>query len=49
MREDELHAPRLGENTREVLRELGYAETELDLLAEKGAIAEPNARAGAVA
>jgi len=49
MREDELHAPRLGENTREVLRELGYAETELDRMAEKGAIAEPNVRAGAVA
>jgi crotonobetainyl-CoA:carnitine CoA-transferase CaiB-like acyl-CoA transferase len=51
MREDELPAPRLGENTREVLRGLGYAETELNLLASKGAIAEPEpaVAAGAVA
>jgi crotonobetainyl-CoA:carnitine CoA-transferase CaiB-like acyl-CoA transferase len=51
MREDELPAPRLGENTREVLRGLGYAESELDLLASKGAIAEPEpaVAAGAVA
>ncbi|MBC9175900.1 CaiB/BaiF CoA transferase family protein [Pseudoroseomonas ludipueritiae] len=41
MREDELPAPRLGENTREVLRGLGYTEAELDLLASRGAIAAP--------
>ncbi len=41
MREDEYPAPRLGENTREVLRDLGYSEAELDGLAATGAIAGP--------
>jgi crotonobetainyl-CoA:carnitine CoA-transferase CaiB-like acyl-CoA transferase len=41
MREDELPAPRLGENTREVLRDLGYTDEELDAMASRGAIAEP--------
>lgn len=40
MREDELPAPLLGQHTREVLREIGYAEEELDRLASAGAIAD---------
>ena len=31
-------APRLGEHTREVLREAGYAQTEIDSLIEKKAV-----------
>ena len=31
-------APRLGEHTREVLREVGYAEAEIDGLVEKKAV-----------
>ncbi len=31
-------APLLGEHTREVLKEYGYADTEIDALAEAGAI-----------
>jgi len=40
MREDGLHAPRLGENTREVLLGLGYAAAEVDALAADGAVIE---------
>jgi len=32
------HAPSLGENTREVLAEIGYSARELDALAASGAI-----------
>ncbi|MCI0753488.1 CaiB/BaiF CoA transferase family protein [Teichococcus vastitatis] len=41
MREDGLPAPRLGENSREVLREAGYTEAELDELAVRRIIVEP--------
>jgi crotonobetainyl-CoA:carnitine CoA-transferase CaiB-like acyl-CoA transferase len=35
------HAPRLGEHTREVLREAGYAKDKVDRLIASGAAAEP--------
>ncbi|WP_431280904.1 CaiB/BaiF CoA transferase family protein [Humitalea sp. 24SJ18S-53] len=41
MRQDALHAPRLGEHTREVLRGAGYGEADLDRLVAAGAIVEP--------
>ncbi|TPG57111.1 CoA transferase [Roseomonas nepalensis] len=39
-REEELHAPRLGEHTREVLRQAGYEDSEVDRLIEAGAAQE---------
>ncbi|WP_250528463.1 CoA transferase [Caballeronia sp. GAWG2-1] len=35
------HAPGLGENSREILRETGYAEAEIDSLMSSGASCEP--------
>lgn len=49
MREDEISAPRLGQHTREVLRELGYSDEELDRMAAAGAVTEPARREEAVA
>ena len=37
-REDETHAPRTGEHTREVLSEAGYAAPEIDALLAAGAV-----------
>jgi crotonobetainyl-CoA:carnitine CoA-transferase CaiB-like acyl-CoA transferase len=42
-RETETHAPRLGEHTRDVLAELGYAKDEIDALLASGAVGEPRA------
>ena len=41
MREEELHAPQLGEHTREVLRQAGYEDSEVDQLIETGAAQAP--------
>lgn len=38
MREDEGHAPRLGEHTRRVLQEAGYSAAEIDRLVQGGAV-----------
>jgi crotonobetainyl-CoA:carnitine CoA-transferase CaiB-like acyl-CoA transferase len=38
-------APALGEHTDEVLREIGYADTEIAALKESGAVAGPSADA----
>ena len=35
------HAPHLGENSREVLREAGYSDVEVDVMLAKGITAEP--------
>jgi len=35
------HAPHLGENSREVLREAGYSDVDIDALLAKGVTAEP--------
>ena len=37
MRDDTLPAPRLGQQTREVLGELGYAEDQIARMVEAGA------------
>jgi len=34
------HAPLLGQHTTEVLRELGYAETDIEMLKERGIVKE---------
>ena len=36
--EDTLHAPNLGENTRDILSDLGFSEFEIENLASKGVI-----------
>ena len=41
-RETETHAPRLGEHTRNVLTELGYAKEEIEALLGSGAVGEPD-------
>jgi crotonobetainyl-CoA:carnitine CoA-transferase CaiB-like acyl-CoA transferase len=38
MREDEGHAPRLGEHTRVVLQEAGYSAGEIDRMVQAGAV-----------
>ena len=40
--ENRLHAPDLGENTREVLAEFGYSEAEIDQLHASGAAGAPS-------
>jgi len=42
-RKTEIHAPRLGEHTRGVLTELGYAKDEIEALLASGAVGEPHA------
>ena len=37
-REDETHAPRMGEHTREVLAEAGYAAAEIETMMAAGAV-----------
>lgn len=44
MREDTLPAPHVGEQTREVLAELGYDATAIDAMIENGAAIDSNAR-----
>jgi crotonobetainyl-CoA:carnitine CoA-transferase CaiB-like acyl-CoA transferase len=39
-REDETHAPRMGEHSREILAEAGYGPAEIDFLLAKGATVE---------
>jgi crotonobetainyl-CoA:carnitine CoA-transferase CaiB-like acyl-CoA transferase len=41
-RATETHAPRLGEHTRNVLTELGYAKDEIEALLASGAVGEPD-------
>ena len=36
--EDTLHAPNLGENTKDILSDLGFSEFEIKNLASKGVI-----------
>ena len=40
-RKDETHAPRMGEHTREILAEAGYAQAEIEALLAAGAAASP--------
>lgn len=41
MREDTHHAPHIGEQTREILAELGYADGDVEAMVEAGAVIEP--------
>jgi crotonobetainyl-CoA:carnitine CoA-transferase CaiB-like acyl-CoA transferase len=41
MREDTLHAPLIGEQTREVLADVGFGKDEIDQLLNTGAAIEP--------
>jgi crotonobetainyl-CoA:carnitine CoA-transferase CaiB-like acyl-CoA transferase len=41
MREDTRHAPHIGEQTREILAELGYADGDVEAMVEAGAVIEP--------
>ena len=41
MREDTRHAPQIGEQTREILAELGYADGDVEAMVEAGAVIEP--------
>ena len=43
MREDQGHAPLMGQNTREILREAGYADAEVEKMIAAGAVAETTA------
>ena len=42
--EPAVRAPEVGEHTREVLREVGFTDTEIDALAADGAITLADAR-----
>jgi crotonobetainyl-CoA:carnitine CoA-transferase CaiB-like acyl-CoA transferase len=44
MREDTHHAPHIGEQTREILAELGYADDDIEVMVKAGAVIEPEAR-----
>ncbi len=43
MREQQGHAPLMGQNTREILREAGYADAEVDKMIAAGAVTETTA------